>query len=346
MARLHTHYENLKVSRDAPLEVIKAAYRVLAQRYHPDVNPSPDAARIMKVINEAWAVLSDPEARRRHDEWIEEQLIREALAEVDAEMRSASGRGQRSTPQPPAPSRASEPKPKQDLDAFNSWLANAGRGTYVLLGAAGLAFVVWVLSEGSKNAPSASAPIHQPEQLVIKGPQYTPSPPPTTTERLAPPTVRELTRTLDLRPAVPVGSAASANRCSPNDQPWPATAGYIKGKGIQQRAFGGLSKLTIDNSNGRSDVYVKLCRQGGNRCDALRHVFVPQGASFTMASLAPGAYDVRYCDLSSGSIAKSEAINLQQLEEERGTRFSVVRLTLYRVSGGNTSFAPITEDQF
>lgn len=70
MGRIHSHYENLKVARDAPLEVIKAAYRALAQKYHPDVNKSPDAPRIMILLNEAWAVLGEPSKRVQHDRWL------------------------------------------------------------------------------------------------------------------------------------------------------------------------------------------------------------------------------------------------------------------------------------
>ncbi len=70
MERVHTHYDNLKVTRNAPFEVMKAAYRAMAQKYHPDLNPAADAARVMKIINEAWYVLSDPARRAEHDEWI------------------------------------------------------------------------------------------------------------------------------------------------------------------------------------------------------------------------------------------------------------------------------------
>lgn len=71
MARIHTHYDNLKVARDAPPEVIRAAYKTLSQKYHPDRNPdNPDAIRIIQVINTAYDVLSDPVKRREHDEWI------------------------------------------------------------------------------------------------------------------------------------------------------------------------------------------------------------------------------------------------------------------------------------
>ncbi len=64
---MHTHYDNLKVTRGAPAEVIRAAYKALSQRYHPDKNTSPDAQRIMRIINEAYAVLGDPERRKAYD---------------------------------------------------------------------------------------------------------------------------------------------------------------------------------------------------------------------------------------------------------------------------------------
>jgi len=71
MARIHTHYDNLKVARDAPPEVIRAAYKTLSQKYHPDRNGnSPEAVRVIQILNSAYAVLSDPVKRREHDEWI------------------------------------------------------------------------------------------------------------------------------------------------------------------------------------------------------------------------------------------------------------------------------------
>lgn len=75
MKRFRTHYDNLKVARDAPIEVIQAAYRSLARKHHPDrTGGSPESEAIMKVINTAYAVLSDPEARAEHDRWIAAQV--------------------------------------------------------------------------------------------------------------------------------------------------------------------------------------------------------------------------------------------------------------------------------
>jgi DnaJ-class molecular chaperone len=62
------YYKILGVPKDAPEKEIKAAYRRMARKHHPDVNPgNPKAEARFKEINEANAVLSDPEKRRRYD---------------------------------------------------------------------------------------------------------------------------------------------------------------------------------------------------------------------------------------------------------------------------------------
>jgi len=62
------YYHELGVARDAPAEEVKKAYRKLARKYHPDVSKEPDAEKRMKELNEAYAVLSDPEKRAAYDQ--------------------------------------------------------------------------------------------------------------------------------------------------------------------------------------------------------------------------------------------------------------------------------------
>lgn len=62
-------YEVLGVARNASADEIKSAYRRLARRYHPDVNPNdPTAEEHFKEVGAAYAVLSDPQKRARFDQ--------------------------------------------------------------------------------------------------------------------------------------------------------------------------------------------------------------------------------------------------------------------------------------
>ncbi len=61
------YYEILGVARNASQEEIKSAFRRLARKYHPDVSSEPDAEERFKELNEAYAVLSDPQKRAAYD---------------------------------------------------------------------------------------------------------------------------------------------------------------------------------------------------------------------------------------------------------------------------------------
>src|SRR5262245_47526000 len=66
--RKRDYYLVLGVDRNASEAEIKRAFRELARKHHPDVNP-PDAGEAFREINEAYAVLSDKDARARYDRW-------------------------------------------------------------------------------------------------------------------------------------------------------------------------------------------------------------------------------------------------------------------------------------
>lgn len=66
--RKRDYYAVLGVARDSTEADIKRAFRELARRHHPDVNPA-DGGEAFREINEAYAVLSDRDARARYDRW-------------------------------------------------------------------------------------------------------------------------------------------------------------------------------------------------------------------------------------------------------------------------------------
>ena len=74
----HLPYEILQAHHLAEPKIIQAAFRKLAQKYHPDKEKDEDKRRVanerMKEINEAYEVLSNPEKRRAYDiEWLKHQ---------------------------------------------------------------------------------------------------------------------------------------------------------------------------------------------------------------------------------------------------------------------------------
>ena len=70
MADKRDYYEVLGVEKNADEAAIKKAYRKLAKKYHPDMNPgNAEAEKKFKEASEAYAVLSDPEKRRQYDQF-------------------------------------------------------------------------------------------------------------------------------------------------------------------------------------------------------------------------------------------------------------------------------------
>jgi curved DNA-binding protein CbpA len=169
VTRIHSHYENLKVSRDAPLEVVRAAYRVLAQKYHPDINGSPDAPKIMAIINEAWRVLSDPALRQEHDAWLkaaeEDHEFSPGQAETGpaSQPRSTAGEDTAAdSSSSAAPRTGPRPKhsPTQSAHARTPQPSKVSNKAAIIALVAFVAFLTWLWKdEARQTQPSSSAPL-------------------------------------------------------------------------------------------------------------------------------------------------------------------------------------------
>lgn len=88
------HYERLKVSRDAPIEVIRAAYRALAAKHHPDRHTQPEASHAdMAALNAAYEILANPVTRAAYDA----EIVPEATEPPASRRRYAGWRSDTST---------------------------------------------------------------------------------------------------------------------------------------------------------------------------------------------------------------------------------------------------------
>jgi hypothetical protein len=290
MATVHTHYDNLRVARNAPPEVIRAAYKTLSQKYHPDRNSDKDAARVMQIINASFGVLSDPDQRMAHDQWIAQQ---------EAQARPA-----------PATPPAAKPAPTNSRTSggsvFMTLLSIAAR-FWILIVLAGV--FLW-----QSFAPDTPPP---------KGPKPYSAVPPVQS---------------------PVVPAYTRPALAPNGQPWPVMAGYIEG--YDRLNADGLSSVTIDNTRNDSDVFAKLVSLEGAQAFPVRQVFIPAYGQFKLEGVTAGLYDVRYRDLVSGGLSRSEGFTLEETATGDGTQYTELSMTLYKVQQGNMQTYDLGEDEF
>ena len=311
MAKIHTHYDNLKVSRHAPQEVIRAAYKALSQKYHPDKNPGDErAARIMAIVNTAYNILSDPVRRKEHDEWI-------ASEEWEVEwLESSHGEDGREKPRGDAhwePRQVAAPSRWRVLRDPRWWglmLASfAGGGALAIVLLDPPKMLPSALAWPGKAQPTAAAPASASSSASASA--STPNTPPDPLgsdasadgwarpagQADAPPDIKALGVTQLIVPArAPDCDTDLQTQVAPTGDPWPAQSGYIDGYPLGNE--GDEMQVLVDNSNNPSPVLVKIYDL--DRRSNVRHAYVLGRAKFLIDKLAAGKYEVRYQNIMIG----------------------------------------------
>lgn len=131
---------------------------------------------------------------------------------------------------------------------------------------------------------------------------------------------------------------------APNGERWPLVAGYIMG--YKRLHTDGLSTVTIDNSQNDSDVFVKLVSLTSVKSYPVRVFYIPSHGQFTVNGVHAGNYDVRYRDLNTGAIARSESFHLEETRVGNDIQYSNITMTLYKIRNGNMHTYDISESEF
>jgi hypothetical protein len=129
---------------------------------------------------------------------------------------------------------------------------------------------------------------------------------------------------------------------------WPNGATLLRG--YPTRNVDGHSKVSIDNSQGDADVFAKLVSLSGPKAYPVRTFFVPAHSSFTLSKVTPGSYDIRYRNLDTGDLIRTESFELteQEVYDQRGQGidYTTLSFSLYKVQDGNAQSYPLREDEF
>jgi hypothetical protein len=309
MPKVHSHYDNLKVARNASPEKIRAAYRELTRKHHPDRNPDDaEAQRIMSVVNVAYAVLSDPAKRREHDLWLRQT---EGAGAAPARNRHTLHRPTRSGARRPDSDDAQARRARRAaLDRRVQRVKTDVRAHPVRYAAAALLILVLAIAGvRALLVPEIGMPIVTASTALGRG------------------------STGYVRPAA-----------APNGQPWPARSGYVAGYPVANDE--GLSEVMLDNSRNDADMFVKLVSLDGPSPVPVRTVFVAAHRRFRISDLNIGTYDLRYRDLTTGHLLRSPAFILEEVAMAGATQHSAPTLTLYQARDADLHSYALSDAEF
>lgn len=113
---------------------------------------------------------------------------------------------------------------------------------------------------------------------------------------------------------------------APNGEPWPQHAAYLTGYPVLNNEGG--SRIGIDNTSGASAVHGQLVDVLTEPRTIVRQFYVPGGKTFEMHNISPGAYKLRFMEISSGNAWEVENIYTVGVER-RGNHYQHTGFTLH-----------------
>ena len=263
----------------------------------------------MAVINRSYEVLSDPSRRAEHDAWISRE---EARMKQHADQTSGAPiPPQWKAPQEPA---TAIPQQRNLLAVLLLWpfklvlriVAAAPQPALLSLLVGGIALYEAITPD--RPPPPGPKPYTSAPVAASSQPAYT-------------------------HPAT-----------APNGAPWPQRSDYVDGFPLLAKE--GMSEVTVDNRQNDSDVFVKLVLLDETEAFPVRQFYIRARSQFTLNAVSSGSYDIRYRNLETGGLSRSEAFQVDEIRTERGVQYSTITMTLYKVQGGNFQTYDLAESEF
>lgn len=316
---------------DAPIEVIQAAYRTLAKKYHPDRNKdNPEAARIMQIINTAFEVLSDPVRREEHDAWIRKENWERNNEFSNENHQKASESSERKDV-----NKKKDPKngaytynPNYNKSYKKETPSNLKLAIYGVVGTLKFSikcvFVVGLLIGGIKFFEKDFVSRDNSKEAGISK--------------------------LDTSEDTIQESKVSSSNCSgpqlshPDGRQWPSSASIML---LRDYDITGLSSLLLDNSLNNQNLYVKLVHaKDAATKNFARDAYIPAHQQLKLTSVAKGSYFIKVMNVADGCAQISQLVDIREEKTKKGIEYSDYSLTFYPVRNGNTHLDSLPSSQF
>jgi curved DNA-binding protein CbpA len=353
---MRTHYDNLKVPETATRDAIKSAYRRLCLKHHPDRNPgNPDCERIMRIINDAYGILSDPAKRRDYDLELALRRARGFQSKDPANSSSsreawnrrhearahatAGGRYYRSRPDSQAPYQS-------PMWAHRAPPKGPSRAKMHFTMGMSMLIVIMVMANLYHKGGDLPFSIkglgqHVKEERVTVFPGAAGSSQDRKYKDRSPLLAGLFANG---NPARPKQSSYVRPDTAPNGAAWPMIANYVQG--YPQEATAGESRVTLDSTESSDDVFVKLIALKGGRAWQVRTCFLPASSAFTLMKLSPGDYELRYQNLATGEVRATDIFRLQETRGPLGIKYTTMRLMLFKADGADVNSREISQGEF